>query len=106
MFSFLTLCVADKTARDRAAGGQNLMPDGARSGFLDLQEVQLDRRFAAKERDQHAHLRFFHIDIADGADEIIERPVDDPDLLASSERDRKSTRLNSSHVKSSYAVFC
>src|SRR5690606_41733818 len=26
--------------------------------------------------------------------------------LASTERDRKSTRLNSSHVKISYAVFC
>src|SRR5690606_41670803 len=27
-------------------------------------------------------------------------------LLAHDARDRKSTRLNSSHVKSSYAVFC
>src|SRR5436309_5976575 len=29
-----------------------------------------------------------------------------PDMTVSSERDRKSTRLNSSHVKISYAVFC
>src|SRR5207249_5639977 len=31
-----------------------------------------------------------------------DRPVDHPDL----EPDRKSTRLNSSHVSISYAVFC
>src|SRR5690606_41530375 len=29
-----------------------------------------------------------------------------PHVLPSSGRDRKSTRLNSSHVKISYAVFC
>src|SRR5690606_41894086 len=29
-----------------------------------------------------------------------------PRTLGSSSRDRKSTRLNSSHVKISYAVFC
>src|SRR5690606_6781135 len=29
-----------------------------------------------------------------------------PELLAIAERDRKSTRLNSSHVKISYAVLC
>src|SRR5436309_10937920 len=28
------------------------------------------------------------------------------DVLADAEQDRKSTRLNSSHVKNSYAVFC
>src|SRR5690606_40825174 len=28
------------------------------------------------------------------------------DQVATTERDRKSTRLNSSHVKISYAVFC
>src|SRR5690606_41803526 len=30
----------------------------------------------------------------------------DPDVLKELARDRKSTRLNSSHVKISYAVFC
>src|SRR5690606_39320469 len=29
-----------------------------------------------------------------------------PKVARSSEKDRKSTRLNSSHVKTSYAVFC
>src|SRR5690606_41650373 len=32
--------------------------------------------------------------------------ADDADKTAEVMRDRKSTRLNSSHVKSSYAVFC
>src|SRR3712207_7849086 len=32
--------------------------------------------------------------------------VDDPDKRRMVERDRKSTRLNSSHANISYAVFC
>src|SRR5690606_41853331 len=32
--------------------------------------------------------------------------VGNPRVLKTSSRDRKSTRLNSSHVKISYAVFC
>src|SRR5690606_40883077 len=32
--------------------------------------------------------------------------VDVDDLVSQGVQDRKSTRLNSSHVKSSYAVFC
>src|SRR5690625_6133118 len=34
------------------------------------------------------------------------RLVRNPDILASVDGDRKSTRLNSSHVAISYAVFC
>src|SRR5438874_9644838 len=34
-----------------------------------------------------------------------DQPID-PDALAGRRRDRKSTRLNSSHVEISYAVFC
>src|SRR5690606_42001392 len=40
---------------------------------------------------------------------IITREIDDPPasaLMPTEDRDRKSTRLNSSHVKISYAVFC
>src|SRR3712207_7551210 len=33
-------------------------------------------------------------------------PADLTDLLAAAARDRKSTRLNSSHANISYAVFC
>src|SRR5690606_19659673 len=40
-----------------------------------------------------------------GRDAVLERG-DDAVLLAAGEGDRKSTRLNSSHVKISYAVFC
>src|SRR5690349_23185256 len=32
--------------------------------------------------------------------------IDPPDVLPDHHRDRKSTRLNSSHVEISYAVFC
>src|SRR3712207_8912503 len=35
-----------------------------------------------------------------------ERRTDHEDILASRDRDRKSTRLNSSHANISYAVFC
>src|SRR5690606_39718797 len=36
----------------------------------------------------------------------VQRHVKTPDDLELLKRDRKSTRLNSSHVKISYAVFC
>src|SRR5690606_41370693 len=51
-----------------------------------------------------------------GLDEALERAIDvaphaavavaDAEGRAATARDRKSTRLNSSHVKISYAVFC
>src|SRR5699024_12868648 len=34
------------------------------------------------------------------------RTAERSDLVLSNQRDRKSTRLNSSHVSTSYAVFC
>src|SRR5690349_24259099 len=40
---------------------------------------------------------------AAGADVV---QIDEPYMQARPERDRKSTRLNSSHVENSYAVFC
>src|SRR5256884_4382843 len=39
-------------------------------------------------------------------DTVIQRPFDDIGELRVSGRDRKSTRLNSSHGYISYAVFC
>src|SRR5690606_39555121 len=54
----------------------------------------------------HAGVRVF---VADNPDEVRKfRPFRDQAelLLRVSFRDRKSTRLNSSHVKISYAVFC
>src|SRR5688572_32536453 len=37
---------------------------------------------------------------------VLDRALGLPVLMASSEGDRKSTRLNSSHSQISYAVFC
>src|SRR5438067_10771078 len=39
-------------------------------------------------------------------DEALQRPPDGAAGAAEPRRDRKSTRLNSSHVSISYAVFC
>src|SRR5207302_9395202 len=41
-----------------------------------------------------------------GAGILLSLPLLDAMTPAASRRDRKSTRLNSSHVKISYAVFC
>src|SRR5207249_8678673 len=40
------------------------------------------------------------------AREGVEVPEDEARVVAAPHRDRKSTRLNSSHVSISYAVFC
>src|SRR5579859_4674568 len=50
--------------------------------FLDLQEVQLHRRLAAKERHHHAHLGAVHVDLGHRADEVVEWAVDNAHLLA------------------------
>src|SRR5690606_41917856 len=43
----------------------------------------------------------------EGGGAAVQREVAEPHVLEEAEpRDRKSTRLNSSHVKSSYAVIC
>src|SRR5690606_41156828 len=45
--------------------------------------------------------------LAEPADRLRPEPDEiERDLLADGVEDRKSTRLNSSHVKNSYAVFC
>src|SRR5690606_41562393 len=45
--------------------------------------------------------------IPEVAEMVVWRVIDNAGVaLAAINRDRKSTRLNSSHVKSSYAVFC
>src|SRR5690606_41668516 len=45
----------------------------------------------------------------DGRDIFVPMATEEPSVIAAASnaaRDRKSTRLNSSHVKISYAVFC
>src|SRR5688572_15069229 len=41
--------------------------------FLDLVEVELDRRVPAEDRDQHLHLLLVRVDLFDGAVEVGER---------------------------------
>src|SRR3989442_10536343 len=42
----------------------------------------------------------------DQVEKLLERKLKKPAVLGQHVRDRKSTRLNSSHVRISYAVFC
>ena len=47
-----------------------------------MQEVEFNRGFPAKEGDQHPHFALVFIDIADRADEVHERPFDNPHRIA------------------------
>src|SRR5690606_40968713 len=47
-----------------------------------------------------------HGDIYHQPDELLNDLLEAREALISQHKDRKSTRLNSSHVKISYAVFC
>src|SRR5256885_11658269 len=50
--------------------------------------------------------RAFGLDVADGRETLLERPPRGDGRPRRAKRDRKSTRLNSSHLVISYAVFC
>src|SRR5690606_41186510 len=58
--------------------------------------------------DREEFVRELHRAAVAGGDELHEQPVAVLHLAGGRERDRdrKSTRLNSSHVQISYAVFC
>src|SRR4029079_10492884 len=71
--------------------------EGPFSEFLDLQEVELDRRLPAEDADEDLHLVALGVDLVDRADELGERPVGDPDALALRERDTELGRLHA-HV--------
>ena len=47
-------------------------------GLLDLHEVELDRRRAAEDADQHAQLALVGLHFLDDAVEVLERAVDRP----------------------------
>ena len=49
--------------------------------LVDLQEVELDRRLAAEDADQHLDLVALRVDLVDGADELGEGAVLDADAL-------------------------
>src|SRR5690606_40435363 len=62
-----------------------------------------------KENFESVHLADFPVYDASFVDKSLERKMEAAQTISSlvlSLRDRKSTRLNSSHVKNSYAVFC
>src|SRR5690606_40196979 len=66
---------------------------------------------AGTAHDHVAHLQQFPTHLLEDHSLLGESPVDrrqDPDVhrALTEQADRKSTRLNSSHVKISYAVFC
>src|SRR5919198_1797286 len=55
--------------------------------LLDLEEIELDRRLATEDADQHLDLVALGVDLVDGADELGERPVGDAHALALGEGD-------------------
>src|SRR5688500_19615806 len=63
-----------------------------------------DRAREADRRDVEAELHDERNDVADVAVTHVEGR--EPDAAAEGDEDRKSTRLNSSHLVISYAVFC
>src|SRR5690606_41369843 len=84
-------------------------PDKAEGGISDYRSIRFMRMFLSK-FSENTVLRFGTMELIRGdyrrfektLDEVtFEDPTNDETLL-----DRKSTRLNSSHVKISYAVFC
>src|SRR3954447_15353585 len=59
------------------------------SGLFDLGEIELDRRRAAKNRNVNANLLLLCLHLDDGAGEVCERPINDPDRLALLEGDAR-----------------
>src|SRR6266508_5303954 len=57
-------------------------PDSTRLGLLDLPEVQLDRRGAPEDGDQHANLLLLRLDLFDRAGEVGEGALDHADRIA------------------------
>src|SRR5258705_4781353 len=66
--------------------------------FLDLQEVELDRRLAAEDAHEDLDLVPLRVDLVDRADELGERPIGDPDALALREGDTELRCLDT-HVQ-------
>src|SRR5207249_8560325 len=65
-------------------------------------EEQVNELYKSAKMPGLAHLYVGEEGVAVGVCEALRRD----DFITSTHRDRKSTRLNSSHVSISYAVFC
>src|SRR5205814_10177675 len=73
----------------------------ARRGGVTVRARTQPRRFARP--DEHLHAESLSVPRHDGADPAV---AEDSQRLSAQRADRKSTRLNSSHLGISYAVFC
>src|SRR5207249_6834753 len=80
---------------------RGLAEDGR--GVADEVDPELTRRFLGLGRRPEPHQSLFE---AVGLQPAGERLLDDEQDAVPAPLDRKSTRLNSSHVSTSYAVFC
>src|SRR5690606_41144960 len=103
-------CRGTPTPQTALLGPYTTLFRSDRAGERQTGELGGDRRGVDREHD----VRRVGVERHDGDDDLdlvaqpllegrAQRPVDQ---AAGEDRDRKSTRLNSSHVKSSYAVFC
>src|SRR5207253_8490859 len=81
-----------------ATGGSTRRPDG-----FELHEIRVQGHLDERWSDWMEGLVFTHE--SDGTTTLT-GPLADQSALHGEGRDRKSTRLNSSHVAISYAVFC
>src|SRR5690606_41426041 len=77
---------------------QQVMKGGADAHIIQAHRQQVNER-------RHVVRRGLILDV-DHVDLLRGGPAPDASEHAPTPRDRKSTRLNSSHVKISYAVFC
>src|SRR5207249_10516607 len=84
-----------------------ILHDFARHG-MDVDGLERERlRRRRREARERARDRVQPVDFGqDPPGRLGERRVEVPAVLLLALRDRKSTRLNSSHVSISYAVFC
>src|SRR5690606_18109773 len=82
------------SAASLAEGFTKLVFGSATGGDYRIQTITLEQQFLPPSLDLS-----FRVDVVDGDDDVVSTST-------RNDRDRKSTRLNSSHVKTSYAVFC
>src|SRR5207249_7617023 len=99
------LAAVDLSARRELLGSdreaRREIPEGEQFGHKPLdapRPVDLERHLASV----HGHA----LDHAGQSEEMVSVEMGEEDAEHVHERDRKSTRLNSSHVSISYAVFC
>src|SRR5207249_6558445 len=112
------VCLASASARRRELLAQIGVPHVVSAAHLDEAlrcgeraadyVVRMARAKALAVRERGVRLPVLAADTTVVLDEIVcGKPADEAESLAMLERqDRKSTRLNSSHVSISYAVFC